>query len=105
MIVPAGRRADGNGAIACLVRAHECQPGRHRPGRQCGGKAGGRSASARSRATADGYTLGIGQWSHYVLNGATYALQYDLLADFAPVRRHRPVADRERKDLPANDHT
>src|SRR3979411_3225636 len=33
----------------------------------------------------DGYTVGSGQWSHYVLNGATYALQYDLLADFAPV--------------------
>src|SRR4051812_47329679 len=28
-----------------------------------------------ARATPDGYTLGIGQWSHYVLNGAIYALQ------------------------------
>ena len=37
------------------------------------------------RATPDGYTLGIGQWSHYVLNGATYALPYDLLKDFAPI--------------------
>ena len=26
-----------------------------------------------ARSTPDGYTLGIGQWSHYVLNGATYA--------------------------------
>ena len=38
-----------------------------------------------ARATPDGYTLGIGQWSHYVLNGATYQLQYDLLADFVPI--------------------
>ena len=44
-----------------------------------------------ARSAPDGYTLGIGQWSHYVLNGATYALQYDLLADFAPI-----VADRHR---------
>ena len=45
-----------------------------------------------ARSTPDGYTLGIGQWSHYVLNGATYQLQYDLLADFAAGRhgRHRP---------------
>src|SRR5580692_2472541 len=28
------------------------------------------------RAAPDGYTLGIGQWSHYVLNGATYPLSY-----------------------------
>ena len=38
-----------------------------------------------ARATPDGYTLGIGQWSHYVLNGATYTLPYDLLKDFAPI--------------------
>ena len=38
-----------------------------------------------ARAAPDGYTIGIGQWSHYVLNGATYNLQYDLLTDFAPV--------------------
>src|ERR1700732_1574692 len=38
-----------------------------------------------AQAPPDGYTIGIGQWSHYVLNGAIYSLQYDLLADFAPV--------------------
>ena len=58
-----------------------------------------------ARATPDGYTLGIGQWSHYVLNGATYALQYDLLADFAPVAMivTGPLLLVSRKDLPAND--
>src|SRR5947207_14342972 len=58
-----------------------------------------------ARATPDGYTLGIGQWSHYVLNGATYALQYDLLADFAPVALivTGPMLIVSRKDLPAND--
>ena len=58
-----------------------------------------------ARSAADGYTLGIGQWSHYVLNGATYALQYDLLADFAPISLivTGPLLLVSRKDLPAND--
>jgi tripartite-type tricarboxylate transporter receptor subunit TctC len=40
-----------------------------------------------------------------VLNGATYALQYDLLADFAPVAMivTGPMLIVSRKDLPAND--
>jgi tripartite-type tricarboxylate transporter receptor subunit TctC len=38
-----------------------------------------------ARAAADGYTLSIGQWSTHVLNGAAYALPYDLLKDFEPV--------------------
>ena len=58
-----------------------------------------------ARSAPDGYTLGIGQWSHYVLNGATYALHYDLLADFAPVAMivTGPLLLVSRKDLPAND--
>ena len=58
-----------------------------------------------ARSAPDGYTLGIGQWSHYVLNGATYALPYDLLADFAPVAMivTGPLLLVSRKDLPAND--
>ena len=58
-----------------------------------------------ARSAPDGYTLGIGQWSHYVLNGATYALQYDLLADFVPIAMivTGPLLLVSRKDLPAND--
>ncbi len=37
------------------------------------------------RAAPDGYTLSVGQWSTHVLNGAAYALPYDLLKDFEPV--------------------
>jgi tripartite-type tricarboxylate transporter receptor subunit TctC len=33
----------------------------------------------------DGYTIGIGNFSSHVVNGATYALQYDLQSDFEPV--------------------
>src|SRR5712671_3192189 len=38
-----------------------------------------------ARASPDGYTIGIGHWTHYVLNGAIYSLPYDLLKDFEPV--------------------
>ena len=37
------------------------------------------------RASPDGYTLSIGQWSTHVLNGAAYTLSYDLLKDLEPV--------------------
>jgi tripartite-type tricarboxylate transporter receptor subunit TctC len=40
-----------------------------------------------ARAAADGYTIGIGQWSTNVINGAAYDLPYDLLKDFSPVAR------------------
>ena len=50
-----------------------------------------------ARSTPDGYTLGIGQWSHYVLNGATYALAVRPARRLRAGRpaRHRPDADRE----------
>jgi tripartite-type tricarboxylate transporter receptor subunit TctC len=41
-----------------------------------------------ARAAPDGYMLCVGQWSTHVLNGAAYALPYDLLKDFEPVAPH-----------------
>src|SRR5215467_11808076 len=38
-----------------------------------------------ARAVGDGYTLCVGFVGTHVINGATYALQYDLLKDFEPV--------------------
>ena len=38
-----------------------------------------------ARAAADGYTIGFGNWSTYVINGAIYDLPYDVLNDFAPI--------------------
>jgi len=50
------------------------------------GAAGGTIAVGRAaRAAADGYTICIGQYGNFVLNGAIYALPYDLLNDFQPV--------------------
>jgi predicted kinase len=37
------------------------------------------------RAAPDGYTLSIGGFNSHVVNGAVYALAYDVLTDFEPV--------------------
>jgi tripartite-type tricarboxylate transporter receptor subunit TctC len=38
-----------------------------------------------ARAAPDGYTIGYGTWSTYVINGAIYTLPYDVLDDFEPI--------------------
>jgi tripartite-type tricarboxylate transporter receptor subunit TctC len=59
------------------------------------------------RAAPDGYTIGLGGWNHYVVNGAIYALPYDLLADFEPVALlvNGPLLIVTRKTVPANNLT
>jgi tripartite-type tricarboxylate transporter receptor subunit TctC len=48
--------------------------------------AGGSIGMGRvARAAADGYTVGVGSWSTGVVNGAIYALNYDVVTDFEPV--------------------
>jgi tripartite-type tricarboxylate transporter receptor subunit TctC len=56
-----------------------------------------------ARAMPDGYTIGIGNSSSHVFNGALYTLPYDLLADFAPVSllSSQPAMIVARRDLPA----
>jgi tripartite-type tricarboxylate transporter receptor subunit TctC len=58
-----------------------------------------------ARATADGYTLSIGQLNSHVFSGALYGGQYDLLRDFEPVAllTTNPLMFTARKGLPAND--
>ena len=58
-----------------------------------------------ARAAPDGYTVSIGNWPSHVVNGAIYALPYDLLKDFEPVARlpSNPYVIVARKDLPAKD--
>jgi tripartite-type tricarboxylate transporter receptor subunit TctC len=38
-----------------------------------------------ARSSPDGYTLSFGIWSTHVVNGAVYALPYDVIKDFAPI--------------------
>lgn len=48
--------------------------------------AGGSIGVGRAlHAAPDGYTVSVGNWSTHVLNGAMYALQYDVLDDTMPV--------------------
>jgi tripartite-type tricarboxylate transporter receptor subunit TctC len=68
--------------------------------------AGGTIAAGRvARAAPDGYTLSLGNNNQYVLAGATYTLQFDLLKDFEPVAllSFSPFVLVARKTIPAND--
>ncbi len=70
------------------------------------GAAGGTVAVGRvARAMADGYTISIGQYGNFVLNGAIYALPYDLLSDFEPVAvlASNPQIIVSKKAVPATD--
>jgi tripartite-type tricarboxylate transporter receptor subunit TctC len=49
------------------------------------GAAGSIGVGRAVRAPPDGYTLCIGSWGTHVVNGAIYALPYDLLNDLEPV--------------------
>jgi tripartite-type tricarboxylate transporter receptor subunit TctC len=50
-----------------------------------GGAAGSIGVGRVARAAPDGYTLSLGISSTHVINGAIYALPYDLLQDFEPI--------------------
>ncbi len=58
-----------------------------------------------ARAAPDGYTVSLGNWSTHVVNGAIYALQYDVLKDFEPVvlLSKNPVLIVAKNSTPAND--
>jgi tripartite-type tricarboxylate transporter receptor subunit TctC len=49
------------------------------------GAAGSLGVGRVAHAAPDGYTISIGHWTTHVINGAIYALPYDLQKDFAPV--------------------
>jgi tripartite-type tricarboxylate transporter receptor subunit TctC len=49
------------------------------------GMAGSVGVARVIQAPADGYTLGIGHWGTHVLNGAVYALPYNLQTDLSPI--------------------
>jgi tripartite-type tricarboxylate transporter receptor subunit TctC len=65
----------------------------HNRGAVSGGRSDrhARSRSCRSdeahvaRALPDGYTLILGHWQTHVVNGATYALSFDVVSDFVPI--------------------
>lgn len=58
-----------------------------------------------ARAAPDGYTVVLGNWPTFVVNGAIFNLPYDLLNDFEPVALlpSNPYVVVSKKDLPAKD--
>jgi tripartite-type tricarboxylate transporter receptor subunit TctC len=69
------------------------------------GAAGSVGAGRVARAAGDGYTLVVGVWGTHVLNGAIYALQYDVLKDFEPISllASNPMMIVAKKAMPARD--
>jgi len=70
------------------------------------GAAAGTVAVGRvARAAPDGYTISIGQYGNFVLNGAIYPLPYDLLKDFEPIAElaSNPQVIVSRNAVPAKD--
>ena len=67
-----------------------------------GGAAGSIGVGRAARAAPDGYTLSYGNWATHVLNGAVYALNYDVLKDFEPISivSAESIAIVGRKSLP-----
>src|SRR4029079_17270650 len=70
------------------------------------GGASGTIATGRVvRAEPDGYALIIGGVNHFVVNGAVYPLNYDLLKDFEPISMLStgPMLIMSRTTLPAQN--
>src|SRR6202140_4563615 len=49
------------------------------------GAAGTVGSGHVARAAPDGYTLILGHWQTHVINGATFALPFDVVNDFEPI--------------------
>jgi tripartite-type tricarboxylate transporter receptor subunit TctC len=58
-----------------------------------------------ARAPPDGYTLSYGAWATHVVNGAAYALPYDLRSDFEPIAQtiNTRFVIAVRNNLPVSD--
>src|SRR5919197_1545665 len=100
---PAGGPADTVGRImADGMRASLGQPVTVE---NVGGASGSIGVGRVARAAPDGHTLILGNWASNVLNGAIFALPYDLLNDFAPVAwlGNEPMLIVAKKAMPADN--
>src|SRR5436305_8986248 len=69
------------------------------------GASGSIAVGRVARAAPDGYTIVIGNWATFVVNGAIFPLQYDLVKDFEPIGliTTQPYLVVSRKTMPADD--
>ena len=105
MIVPAAAGGPTDTIARIMAQRMQMTLGHNVIIENIGGASGTLGTARVVRAAPDGYTIGIGGWNHYVVNGAAYALQYDLLNDFAPVSliASGPQRILSKKDIPANN--
>jgi len=70
-----------------------------------GGASGTIATGKVTRADPDGYSLIIGGVNHFVVNGAVYPLNYNLVSDFEPISMLStgPMLIMSRNSLPAKD--
>jgi tripartite-type tricarboxylate transporter receptor subunit TctC len=101
--VPAGGQMD---SVARIVAEHaRMRLGQPIVVENVTGASGSIGVGRVARANPDGYTLCYGAWATHVVNGAVYALQYDLLNDFEPVALTSitPWLIVAKSAIPAND--
>ena len=69
------------------------------------GAAGSIATGRVARAVGDGYTIGLGEWGTHVVNGAMYALSYDVVTDFEPIALISSNSQLilAKRSMPAND--
>lgn len=69
------------------------------------GAAGTIGTAHVAHAAPDGYTLILGHWQTHVVNGATFALQFDVVNDFSPIAliADCPMWVVGKETLPANN--
>jgi tripartite-type tricarboxylate transporter receptor subunit TctC len=69
------------------------------------GASGSIAAGRVARADPDGHTLILGSWVTHVVNGAVYALKYNVVDDFVPIAPvgTNPLLIVAKKSIPAND--
>jgi tripartite-type tricarboxylate transporter receptor subunit TctC len=105
MIVPASAGGPTDSIGRTLTERMGVSLGKNVIIENVGGASGTIGTGRVERAAPDGYTIGIGGWNHYVVNGAIYTLPYDFLKDFEPISQIAtgPMLIISRKTVPAND--
>jgi tripartite-type tricarboxylate transporter receptor subunit TctC len=105
MVVPASAGGPTDSIARTLTERMAVSLGKNVIIENVGGASGTIGTGRVERAAPDGYTIGIGGWNHYVVNGAIYSLPYDFLKDFEPISQIAtgPMLIISRKTVPAND--
>jgi tripartite-type tricarboxylate transporter receptor subunit TctC len=105
MIVPFAAGGSGDTIARLLAEHMGSQLGQTIVVENVGGAAGSIGVGRVARSAPDGYTIIQGNWPTHVLNGAIYALPFDVLKDFEPISliATESIAIVAKKAMPANN--